>query len=85
LGTQPSFFKDLEDWSQYRLSVMITNESEATPEEIWRHYGPVSTMKMKDLKEGYGFESFNVHNFWATEAVLTIIALVFHKLIVYLN
>jgi len=40
---------------------------------------------IKDLKEGYCFESFNVHNFWSTEAVLTMIALVYHNVIVYLN
>jgi len=87
LGKQPSLFKDVEDWSQYRFSVMITNDSEATPEEIWRHYRPRANDEnvIKDLKEGYSFESFNVNNFWATEAVLTMIALVFHNLIVYLN
>jgi hypothetical protein len=87
LGKQPSLFKDLEDWSTYRISVMITNDASSTPEEIWRHYRPRANDEnvVKDLKEGYGFESFNVNNFWATEAVLTMIALVFHNLIVYLN
>jgi hypothetical protein len=87
LGKQPSLFKDLVDWSQYRISVMITNDSESTPEEIWRSYRPRANDEnvIKDLKEGYSFESFNVNNFWATEAVLTMIALVFHNLIVYLN
>jgi hypothetical protein len=87
LGKQPSLFKDLEDWSQYRISIMITNDAGSPPEEIWRHYRPRANDEnvVKDLKEGYSFESFNVHNFWATEAVLTMIALVFHNLIVYLN
>jgi hypothetical protein len=66
---------------------MITNDAGSPPEEIWRHYRPRANDEnvVKDLKEGYSFESFNVHNFWATEAVLTMIALVFHNLIVYLN
>jgi hypothetical protein len=87
LGKQPSLFKDLEDWSTYRISVMITNDSSSPPEEIWRHYRPRANDEnvVKDLKEGYSFESFNVNNFWATEAVLAMIALVFHNLIVYLN
>lgn len=87
LGKQPSLFKDIEDWSQYRISVMITNDCKSTPEEIWRHYRPRANDEnvVKDLKEGYGFETFNVKNFWATEAVLMMIALVFHNLIVYLN
>lgn len=87
LGKQPSLFKDIEDWSQYRISVMITNDSKSTPVEIWRQYRPRANDEnvVKDLKEGYGFETFNVNNFWATEAVLMMIALVFHNLIVYLN
>jgi hypothetical protein len=87
MGKQPSLFKNLVDWSQYRISVMITNDSISSPEEIWRSYRPRANDEnvVKDLKEGYSFESFNVHNFWATEAVLTMIALVFHNLIVYLN
>ena len=86
-GKQPSLFKDLEDWSIYRISVMITNDSTAAPEEIWNYYRPRANDEnvVKDLKEGYSFESFNVNNFWATEALLVMIALVFHNLIVYLN
>ncbi|MGM0384099.1 MAG: transposase [Thermodesulfobacteriota bacterium] len=86
LGKQPTLFKDLIDWSQYRISVMITNDL-LSPEEIWRAYRPRANDEnvIKDLKEGYSFETFNVNNFWATEAVLTMIALVFHNLIVYLN
>jgi len=87
LGKQPTLFKDLIDWSQYRISVMITNDLLSAPEEIWRAYRPRANDEnvIKDLKEGYSFETFNVNNFWATEAVLTMIALVFHNLIVYLN
>ncbi len=87
LGKQPSLFHDLEDWNQYRFSVMITNELYTKPEEIWREYRPRANDEnvIKDLKEVYGFESFNLKNFWATEAVLTVIGLVFYNLIVYLN
>ena len=87
LGKQPSLFEDLEDWSQYRFSVMVTNESDAKPEEVWRYYRPRANDEnvIKDLKEGYGFENFNLKNFWSTEAVLTVIGLVFYNLIVYLN
>ena len=87
LGKQPSLFQDLEDWSQYRFSVMVTNESDTKPEEIWRAYRPRANDEniIKDLKDGYGLETFNLKNFWSTEAVLTVIGLVFHNLIVYLN
>ena len=86
-GKQPSLFKDIEDWGSYRFSVMVTNESGTKPEEIWREYRPRANDEnvIKDLKEGYGFESFNLKNFWSTEAILTVIGLVFYNLIVYLN
>jgi len=60
-GKQPSLFKDLEDWSTYRISVMITNVTISTPEEIWRHYHPRANDEnvVKNLKEGYSFETFN--------------------------
>jgi hypothetical protein len=87
LGKQPSLFQDLEDWSQYRISVMVTNDLDSAPEKIWREYRPRANDEnvIKDLKEGYGFESFNLKNFWSTEAILIMIGLVFHNLIVYLN
>ena len=40
---------------------------------------------LMSYREGYGFETFNLKNFWATEAVLMMIGLVFHNLILYLN
>lgn len=87
LGKQPSLFLDLEDWSRYRISVMITNDLDSEPEKVWREYRPRANDEnvIKDLKEGYGFETFNLKNFWATEAILTMIGLVFHNLIVYFN
>jgi hypothetical protein len=86
-GRQPSLFKDLQDWGEYRISLMITNDDSLSPEEVWREYRPRANDEnvVRDLKEGYGFETFNLNNFWATEAVLAMIALVFHNLIVYLN
>ena len=87
VGKQPSLFHSLEDWSQYRLSVKVTNDLDSAPEKVWREYRPRANDEnvIKDLKEGYGFETFNLKNFWATESVLTMIGLVFHNLIVYLN
>ena len=87
IGKQPSLFHDLENWNQYRFSVMMTNDLDSKPEKIWREYRPRANDEnvIKDLKEGYGFETFNLKNFWSTEAVLTIIGLIFHNLIVYLN
>jgi len=66
---------------------MITNDLLLPPKEIWRSYLPCANDEnvIEDLKEGYFFEIFNVKTFWATEAVLTMIALVFHSLITSLQ
>ena len=86
-GKQLKLFKDDEDWKERRFSLLITNDSLTNPVDIWREYRPRANDEnvIKDLKEGYGLDSFNLKNFWATEAVMVITALVFHNLIHYLN
>ena len=76
-----------EDQSNYRYSLMITNDEDSLPEEIWRTYRPRANDEnvIKDLKEGYGLASFNMNSFWATESFMAVNAMVFHNLIHYLN
>jgi hypothetical protein len=56
---------------------MITNDLDSTSQQIWAAYRARANDEsiIKDLKEGYGFKTFNFKNFWATEAVLTMIGL----------
>jgi len=86
-GKQPSLFKHLDQWGDYRMSLMITNDQDAEPEAIWREYRPRANDEnaIKSLKEGFGLAAFNMESFWATEAVMLMNALVFHNLIHYLN
>ena len=53
-GKLPSLFKDLEGRSNYRISVMITNDATAPPEKIWTSYCPRANDEnvITDLKEG---------------------------------
>jgi len=86
-GKQPSLFKDLEEWKDYRLSAMITNDENSLPEEVWRGYRSRANDEnvIKDFDKGYGFGTFNLRSFWATEAVMVMNVLVFHNMIHYLN
>ncbi len=86
-GKQPSLFEDVEDFSHYRFTVLVTNDEVSSPHEIWKHYRQRANIEntIKELKEGYGLASFSKKNFWATEAVMATNALVFHNLILYLN
>jgi len=87
VGKQPSLFKELEQWNRYRFSLYISNNTESTPEEIWREYRPRAADEniIKELKESYGLASFNLKSFWATDAVMVMTALVFYNLMHFLN
>ena len=86
-GKQPRLFQDLEEWKSYRVSLLVTNNETSTAEQVWRDYRPRANDEnaIKDLKEGYNLDTFNLTNFWATEAVLNMICLVFYNLIHFVN
>lgn len=78
---------DLPEIKNYRYSVMITNDLTASPKEIWDRYKPRAKDEnvIKELKDSFGLDSFNLKSFWATEVVMAMIALVFYNLIFYLK
>jgi len=86
-GKQPFLFREMEEWRDYRIGLMVTSERQPLPEEIWRSYRPRANIEngIKELKNGYGIEGFCLKNFWSTEAAMGMIALVFHNLIHYLK
>lgn len=86
-GKQLYLLKEFEEIKSYRYSLMITNDEEIKPVEIWREYRTRAKDEnvIKDMKEGYGMASFNMENFWATEALMVMNALVFYNLILFLN
>jgi hypothetical protein len=86
-GKQPLLFKELEEHRDYRYSVLVTNDSETSAEDIWALYRPRANVEncIKELKGGYGWHEFNVHSFWGTEAVMILIGMVFYNLIHHLN
>lgn len=86
-GKQPSLFKELEPYNQYRYSLYITNDEQAEAVEIWREYRPRACDEnvVKVLKEDYGLDGFCLDNFWATEAVMVASAVIFYNLMHYLT
>ena len=85
-GKQLNLFKELENVKGYRHALLITNNTKDSPHTIWNYYKPRANDEnvIKDLKDGYGFAAFSMHDFWATEAVLITLSLIFHNLIMYL-
>ena len=87
-GRQPELLKDIEDWSHYRVGAFVTSLGGEVPaEEVWRGYCRRANIEntVKELKGGYGWDSFNVSDFWGTEAVMVLLGMVLHNLIVTLN
>jgi hypothetical protein len=82
-GKQLSLFKDEDYGKEYRHSLYVTNNNEASPHDIWCHYRPRANVEniIENLKDGFGFSAFNTKSFWATEAVLMTICLILHNLV----
>jgi hypothetical protein len=85
-GKQLNLFKELDYGQRYRHSLMVTNNLKVGAYEIWNYYKPRANDEnvIDNLKDGFGLSAYNMKNFWATEAVLMTICLIFHNLITYL-
>jgi IS4 transposase len=71
-GKQLSLFAEEEIYKNYRYSAYVTNVK-LPAVEIWRLYrgrGDAEN-RIKELKYDFGFDSFNLSNFFATEAALS--------------
>jgi len=86
-GKEISLFPDLPESKSYRYSVMITNEHELIPKEVWDGYKPRANDEnvIKELKDSYGFAAFSLHSFWATETVMVLIGMVLFNLMVLMK
>ncbi len=71
-GKQLKLFAEEEIYNNYRYTAYVTNLNLA-PAEIWRLYRARAEAenRIKELKYDFGFDSFNLKNFYATEAALT--------------
>jgi hypothetical protein len=71
-GKQLRLFAEEEIYKNYRYAAYVTSLKLA-PSEIWRLYrgrGDAEN-RIKELKYDFGFDSFNLKDFYATEAALT--------------
>jgi len=70
-GKQLKLFSEEEIYRNYRYSAFVTN-MKISAHEVWRLYrgrGDAEN-RIKELKYDFGFDSFNLKNFFATEASL---------------
>lgn len=83
-GKQLSLFKDEEYFNKYRYSAFVTN-MDLSSAEIWRLYKQRadSENRIKELKDDFGLDSFNVNDFYATEAALTTTMLAYNIMSIF--
>lgn len=71
-GKMLSLFSEEEEYRNYRYSAYVTN-LKLSPADVWRLYRGRANAEnhIKELKYDFGFDSFNLKGFYATEAALT--------------
>jgi hypothetical protein len=78
-GKQLALFSEEEIFKNYRYSAYVTNMKLASA-EIWRLYRARANAenRIKELKYDFGFDSFNLKDFFATEAALTFVMIAYN-------
>lgn len=78
-GKQLKLFKEDGIINQYRYSCYITN-LEFSAKVVWDMYKGRADCenRIKELKQDFGFESFNMNDFAATEAALNFVVLAYN-------
>lgn len=78
-GKQLKLFKEEGIYQNYRYSCFITN-LEFSPHMVWTMYRGRADCenRIKEIKEDFGFDSFNMNNFAATEATLNFVVIAYN-------
>jgi hypothetical protein len=79
-----SLFPEEEIHRNYRHSAYFTN-MELAPAEVWRMYCPRGDAenRIKEIKYDFGFDSFNLNDFYATEAALTFVMIAYNLMSIF--
>lgn len=83
-GKTLRLFKDESFYQRYRYTAYFTNLKLA-PADVWRLYRgrADSENRIKELKYDFGFDSFNLKEFYATEAALTFTMLAYNLMAIF--
>lgn len=83
-GRMLSLFPEDEIHRNYRYSAYFTNQ-EISATEVWRSYrarGDAEN-RIKELKQDFGVDSFNLKNFYATEAALSFVMIAYNLMSIF--
>jgi IS4 transposase len=83
-GKTLSLFPEEETYRNYRYSAYFTNLDFA-PAEIWRLYCPRGDAenRIKEIKYDFGFDSFNLKGFYATETALIFVMIAYNLMSIF--
>jgi hypothetical protein len=78
-GKQLKLFGEPEMYRNYRYSLYVTNLS-LSARLVWGLYRERADAenRIKELKDDFGMDSFNVHDFFATEAALNFVIMAYN-------
>lgn len=78
-GRALKLFETKGIYKRYRYSCYITN-LDLSASDVWRLYRQRANAenRIKELKYDFGFDSFNMNNFWGTEAALNFVMLAYN-------
>ncbi len=78
--------KRLIDCPGYLFQGLITSlPAEIGPLEVWRQYNGRAGIEhvIRELRHGYGLQQFCCQNFWATEAVLSMVVMAYNLVVLF--
>jgi hypothetical protein len=83
-GRQLKLYQEDEIYRNYRYSAYVTNLDFA-PAEIWRLYRGRANAenRIKELKYDFGFDSFNLKDFYATQAALSFVMIAYNLMALF--
>lgn len=84
VGKTLRLFEDMYPYYQYRYTAYVTNMN-LSAVEVWRLYRQRadSENRIKEIKEDFGFDSFNLNKFWGTEAALTVALFAYNLMAIF--
>jgi len=83
-GKQLTLFEEDEVHKNYRYSAYVTNQ-EYSAVDVWRNYrarGDAEN-RIKELKADFGADSFNLTDFYATEAALVFVMIAYNLMAIF--
>ena len=83
-GKQLKLFLEEEVFKNYRYSAYVT-DTKHSPAEVWRLYRGRADAenRIKELKYDFCFDSFNLNNFYATEAALMFVMIAYNLMALF--